>query len=184
MSTISLIAAVACGGVIGQDGKIPWHLPDDLKRFRELTRGHAVIMGRKTHESIVAAIGMPLPKRLNIVLSRRLYYARGCMTTQSFGDAVALAETTYGSDTEIFVIGGAEIYALALPQAHRFYLTEVNAVTAPCNGEKVYFPLWDTVANDRHAAVRWRDAVPPEHHPHDGGKHLLDFTFRTLERVL
>ncbi len=182
MATISLIAAVACGGVIGQGGKIPLHLPNDLKRFKELTTGHAVIMGRKTYDSIVRALGKPLPERENIILTReKEFQAPRCYVVHSWDDAVHKAQCLYGEDTEIFVIGGAEIYALALPYARRFYITEVNGVTAPCNGENVYFPLWHTIVNDSAFPVDWQDIVPQEHHPTDE-THKLDYTFRVVER--
>ena len=117
---VSLIAAVASNGVIGSDNALPWRLPEDLKRFKALTLGHPVIMGRKTYESI----GRPLPGRRNIVISRTAgYAAEGCEVAGSFGAALAACRT--GSD-EIFVIGGAQIYAEALPLARRLYLTEIR----------------------------------------------------------
>lgn len=117
--SISIIAAVAGNRVIGRGGSLPWHLPDDLKHFRQLTLGHAVIMGRKTFESI----GKPLPERSNIVVTRSHEWNHpGCRTAASLGaamEALAPAETA-------FVIGGAEIYALALPMAGRLCLTEIE----------------------------------------------------------
>lgn len=118
---LSIIAAVAANGVIGNANALPWHLPEDLKRFRALTLGHPVIMGRKTHESI----GRPLPGRRNIVISRdKLFTAAGCEVTVSLEAAIEACQ--HGSE-EIFVIGGAQIYAEALSYAKRLYLTEINS---------------------------------------------------------
>ena len=118
---LSLIAAVAANGVIGSDNALPWRLPEDLKRFKALTLGHPVIMGRRTYESI----GRPLPGRRNIVISRNAAFAAaGCETAASLESAIAACAGTAG---EIFVIGGAQIYAEALPLARRLYLTEIRA---------------------------------------------------------
>ncbi|MEM7250556.1 MAG: dihydrofolate reductase [Pseudomonadota bacterium] len=113
---VSLIAAVAANGVIGIDNDMPWHLPGDLPRFRRITLGKPVIMGRQTLE----AIGQPLDGRTNIVLTRNQQFARdGCRVAHSFDDALALA----GGVEEVMVIGGGEIYRLAMPVADRMYLT-------------------------------------------------------------
>ena len=120
---LSILAAVARNGVIGRDNALPWHLPGDLKRFKALTLGHPVVMGRKTFESILAANGKPLPGRENIVVTRaRDYAAAGCRVVHSLEAALACAD-----GAEAFVIGGAEIYVLALPLAERLYLTEIDA---------------------------------------------------------
>lgn len=117
---LSLIAAVAANGVIGSDNALPWRLPEDLKRFKALTMGHPVIMGRKTFESI----GRPLPGRRNIVISRNAgYQAEGCEVANSLSAAL---DSCQADSNEIFVIGGAQIYAEALPQARRLYLTEIR----------------------------------------------------------
>jgi dihydrofolate reductase len=119
---ITLLAAVARNGVIGIDNRLPWHLPADLKHFKALTLGHTVIMGRKTWESLPAKF-RPLPGRRNIVVTRDpSYRAEGAVVAQSLPAAIAAA----GSD-EAFVIGGAELYAAALPLADRLQLTEINA---------------------------------------------------------
>ncbi len=118
---ISLIAAVAENDVIGKDGGIPWHLPDDLKHFKKLTSGHAIIMGRKTFESI----GRALPKRDNLVLSRSGNIdALGCTVLASFDEALMWCRDH--DETEAFVIGGEQLYRDALPLADRVYLTEVH----------------------------------------------------------
>ena len=122
MQTISLIAAIGRNGVIGSAGAIPWRLPADQQRFKQVTMGRPLIMGRKTHESI----GRPLPGRRNIVVSRRPgYQAAGCEVVTSFEAALAAA-----GDGEIFVIGGAELYRAALPSADRLYLTWVDLAPA------------------------------------------------------
>lgn len=117
---LSIVAALARNRVIGTDNRLPWHLPDDLRRFKALTLGHPVVMGRKTY----ASIGRPLPGRTNIVVTRdRDYAAAGCIVVHTL--AAALDAST-GTD-EIFIIGGAEIYALALPRTDRLHLTEIDA---------------------------------------------------------
>ena len=124
--TISLIAAVAANGVIGRGGKLPWKLPDDMARFRALTMGHPVIMGRPTFESL----GRPLAGRRNIVLTRAPGLAvEGCVVVHSLDAArqAAAGETSRLPAEEAFVIGGAAVYALFLPEARRLYLTWIDA---------------------------------------------------------
>jgi dihydrofolate reductase len=117
---LSLIAAVAANGVIGTSNALPWHLAEDLKRFKALTLGHPVIMGRKTYQSI----GRPLPGRRNLIVTRNpAFKADGCETMASLAAAVAACK---GITDEIFIIGGAQIYAEALPFADRLYLTEIE----------------------------------------------------------
>jgi dihydrofolate reductase len=120
---LSLIAAVASNGVIGRENKIPWRLPSDLKRFKALTLGHPVVMGRKTFQSI----GHPLPGRDNIVVSRQGFRADGAVVVASLAAALDLAAARAGEGGEVFVIGGAQIYRETLPLADRLYLTEVEA---------------------------------------------------------
>lgn len=121
-TTLTLIAAVARNGVIGRDNRLPWHLPADLKHFKALTTGHAVIMGRKTWESLPEKF-RPLPGRQNIVVTRNAgYAAAGTNVVTSLADAVAAA-----GGSEAFVIGGAELYVAALPLADRLQLTEIDA---------------------------------------------------------
>ncbi len=121
-TTLTLIAAVARNGVIGRDNRLPWHLPADLKHFKALTTGHAVIMGRKTWESLPEKF-RPLPGRQNIVVTRKAgYAAAGANVVTSLADAVAAA-----GGSEAFVIGGAELYVAALPLADRLQLTEIDA---------------------------------------------------------
>jgi dihydrofolate reductase len=119
---LTLIAAVARNGVIGIANRLPWHLPADLKHFKQLTLGHTVIMGRKTWESLPAKF-RPLPGRRNIVVTRNgEYRAEGATVVTSLAAAIAAAQ-----DGEAFVIGGAELYAAALPLADRLQLTEIDA---------------------------------------------------------
>ncbi len=114
---VSIIVAVAENGVIGDKNTLLWHISEDLKHFKAVTTGHPVIMGRKTYESL----GRPLPNRTNVVITRQQVEIPGCRVVHSLGEAVAL----FPGDDEVFVIGGAQIYAQALPLADRFYLTRV-----------------------------------------------------------
>lgn len=116
---ITIIAARAENGVIGRDGRLPWHIPADLARFRDLTLGHPVIMGRRTYESI----GRPLPGRSIIVLTGNSgYRATGCTVVHSIDEALRAADGA----AEVFIAGGAHIYRQFLPLAHRIYLTLVH----------------------------------------------------------
>ena len=120
MSEIVLVVAVAENGVIGQGGKIPWHISEDLKRFKALTMGHSVVMGRKTWDSLPRK---PLSGRANVVVTRQKdWNAEGAITAASLGEAIA------GTSGTVMVIGGGEIYAAALPMATRVELTEVHQV--------------------------------------------------------
>ena len=118
---ISLIAVVARNRAIGLNQKLLWHLPEDMRHFRAMTHGKPVIMGRKTWESLPAAF-RPLPNRHNIVVSRNpVYRPSGATCASSLAEAIRLA----GTASEVFVIGGAELYRQTLPLANRLYLTEV-----------------------------------------------------------
>jgi len=158
---IALVVAVADNGVIGRGGALPWHLPDDLKFFKEVTLGKPVLMGRRTFESI----GRPLPGRRNLVLTHRaLKGAAGVERVASLEDALARVADA----PELCVIGGAALYAEALPLAQRLYLTRVHCFIP---GD-VYFPPW--VASD------WREIARREH-PADA-HHVYAMSFLTLER--
>ena len=155
-----LIYARAANGTIGRDGKLPWHLPADLKRFKALTIGKPMIMGRKTFESFLA----PLPGRRHIVLTRaRKWQAEGAEVAHSRAAALELA-----GEGEVAVIGGAEIYALFEPLAQRIELTEVHADYA---GD-THMPALD------HAI--WHE-VAREDHPAEGERPA--YSFVTLERA-
>lgn len=138
---LSMIVAAAQNRVIGRDNALPWYLPNDLKYFKQTTLGKPIIMGRKTYESI----GKPLPGRTNIVITRqRDYQPEGVKVVHSVAEARDLAESVCLIDgqSEAMIMGGAEIYALALPDADRLYLTEVHA---DVEGD-AYFPEYDKTA--------------------------------------
>ncbi len=119
MTCLSIIVAVARNRVIGINNTLPWHLPEDLKRFRALTMGHHIIMGRKTYESL----GRLLPGRTTVIVSRSKDYAvPGALVADSLKTALALC----GDDPEVFVIGGAQLYHAAMHNADRLYLTEID----------------------------------------------------------
>jgi dihydrofolate reductase len=145
MTDISLVVAAADNGVIGRDNALPWHLPDDLKRFKRITLGKPVVMGRKTYESI----GKPLPGRQNIVLTRDPNYRRdGVDVVNDVAGAVRAA----ADQPEIMVIGGAELFALFLSRAARVHLTRVHAEIP---GDVFWSPLddsWRLVESEQHAA--------------------------------
>ncbi|MFB6086247.1 MAG: dihydrofolate reductase [Halodesulfurarchaeum sp.] len=135
---VAIVAAIAENGVIGDAGGMPWHYPADLARFKELTIGHPVILGRRTFESIVDRLGEPLPERLNVVLSTRdLDLPTGAVRAASIDEALEIAAAT-GSKT-VFVVGGASVYEQFLPEADRLHLTEIPE--APDGGTT--FPDWD-----------------------------------------
>ncbi len=128
---LSIIAAVSKNGVIGSNGSIPWRIPEDLHFFKTITIGKAVIMGRKTFESI----GHPLSQRQNIVISAtKRFYAENCITVQSFEEALS-----YSFHQDAFVIGGYSVYKNALPYAEQIYLTEIEAFF---DGD-TFFPYFD-----------------------------------------
>ncbi len=158
---VSLIVAMDEDGVIGRDNALPWRLPDDLKRFKALTFGKPILMGRRTYESI----GKPLPGRLNLVLTRSPdWRAQGVEAVHSIEAAVGRARTA----PELAVIGGEEVFRLALPLARRLYLTEVHASV----GGDTKFPPFDR--------SEWRETERSEH-PADE-RHAYAMTFSTLER--
>ena len=150
--SISLIVAASTNNVIGSDGELPWHLPDDLRNFKRLTIGKPIVMGRKTHESI----GRPLPDRRNVVISRNLgYEASGCDVVASPAAAMALLNDA----EEVMIIGGGQIYAAFLPLADRIHLTRVHTeadgdVTFPDLDENEW-ALHSSVAHDADATHRY-----------------------------
>ena len=157
---IYLIAAVARNGIIGAKGRLPWHLPEDLKHFRKVTLGHPVIMGRRTWESL----GKPLPGRENIVITRKAgYEAPGASVAASLEAAVALCT----GEPVAFVIGGAEIYAAALPLADGLVFTEIRR---DFEGD-THFPEWDRTA--------WRVSQKETHTSGEG----VRFDFVLYERA-
>jgi dihydrofolate reductase len=162
---LELIAAVAANRVIGRGGQLPWHLPDDLKRFKQLTTGHPIIMGRKTYESI----GRPLPGRLNIVVSASLSSPPHADVTvaRSLDDAIRAAAAAT-SASRAFIIGGAALYAAALPHVEVMHLTELDEAV---DGD-TFFPPFDR--------TQWR-LVEEIDHGHDD-RHSIRFHFRTYVR--
>jgi dihydrofolate reductase len=163
---ISLIAARSRNGIIGKNNDLPWRLPDDMKYFMTTTRGHHAIMGRKNYDSLPDAY-RPLPNRTNIVVTRQhVFHAPGCIVVHSIDRALDIASKN--SETEAFVIGGAEIYALAMAHADRLYLTEIDA---DIPGD-TYFPSFDT--------THWRE-VSRKHHDADD-RHAYAFDFVIYER--
>jgi dihydrofolate reductase len=158
---LALIVAVARNGVIGAGNTLPWRLPDDLKRFRALTTGHAVIMGRKTWESLPR----PLPGRQNIVVTRQTgYAAAGAETATSLGDAMALVRMP----APAFCIGGGELYAVALRQADVLYATEI---ARDFDGD-TRFPAFDR--------SRWRETARETHRAAEGFEYAYVTYVRTL----
>lgn len=161
MPSLTLIAAVARNGVIGKDNRLPWHLPEDLAHFKALTTGQAVIMGRKTWDSLPPRF-RPLPQRVNIVVTRApAFRAEGAVVVHALPAAVAAA-----GDKTAFVIGGAEIYALALPLAERMEITEVDLDVA---GDAC-FPAFER--------GDWRETAREQHKAASG----LGYAFVTYQR--
>lgn len=161
---VTLVVARAKNGVIGLDGKMPWHLPADLKRFKAITVGKPVVMGRKTFESI----GKPLPGRQNIVLTRQTdWRAEGVTVVPNLAEAIAAAGLDPRIRGHVMIIGGAEIYALALPIATRIELTEIDAEP---QGD-TFLPAFDP--------ARWQEIARVTHAPESDKP---GFAFITLER--
>ncbi|MEQ1602271.1 MAG: dihydrofolate reductase [Methylophilaceae bacterium] len=147
MSCISLIAAVALHRVIGVNNTLPWHLPEDLKRFRALTTGHHIIMGRKTYESL----NRLLPGRTTVIVSRNhALNVPGALIANSLQQALALC----GADEEVFIIGGAELYRDGLKLADKLYITEIDAAFAgDAFFPEIDFSVWrqSTISADMRA---------------------------------
>jgi dihydrofolate reductase len=159
---VTIIAAMGKNREIGFKGKLPWNLPAELNHFREATRGCPVIMGRRTHE----AIGRVLPGRKNIIITRDSnYHAEGCVMVNTIEDALAAARE---DGREIFVIGGTEIFKLALPYTQKMILTFVDA-----NPEAdTYFPEFDK--------DEWRETKSQSYQK--DAENIYDFTIKTYER--
>ena len=168
MTCISVIVAVADNGVIGRHNALPWHLPEDLRYFKRVTMGKPIVMGRKTFESI----GRPLPGRTNIVISRDPgFAAAGVAAATSLDAALQLAESAAAAagEREVVVIGGAEIYALAIPRADRLYVTRVHAEP---EGDALLPP------------VAWGDWVESQRQDcRADGANSCDYSFVVYERV-
>ncbi|MBW2962146.1 dihydrofolate reductase [Mesonia aestuariivivens] len=158
---LTIIAAAAENNALGKDNDLVWHLPDDFKRFKKLTTGHYIIMGRKTYESFPK----PLPNRTHVVITRQLDYEdKNCLVVHNLEEALALAS----KDEQPFIIGGGEIYKLSLPQVDKIELTRVHGEFEA----DAYFPELDL--ND------WQ-LVNEEFHEKDD-KHNYAFTYFTYQR--
>ena len=156
--TRSIIVAKAMNQVIGNNGRLPWHLPADMQHFKDTTLGHHVIMGRKTFESLPG----PLPGRKLIILSRNLnYQAPDSLVAPELRAALALAEQA--SETEVFIAGGGAVYAEALPWVDKLYLTEVQAQV---KGD-AFFPILDSQA--------WVEVKRVSHKPDAKHPYAYDF---------
>ncbi|GAB2531696.1 dihydrofolate reductase [Rufibacter soli] len=160
---IGLVVAMAENRVIGKDNQLIWHLPQDLKHFKQLTMGHPMIMGRKTFE----AIGKPLPGRTSVIVTRQPDYQapEGCLVASSLEEAL---QQSLALDEQVLVVGGGEIYRQALPLAEVVYLTLVHE---SFEGD-VYFPELDTEA--------WEVTAQEEHLADE--KHAYPYTFFTFQR--
>jgi dihydrofolate reductase len=167
---IAIIAAIDENGAIGKADALPWHLPDDLRRFAQITKGHAVLMGRKTHESILTRLGHPLANRLHIVLTHDAAYSAPpeCKVVHTWQQALVVAEQRGAK--QLFVIGGVSLYKQALGRADIFFLTRVHAHTS---GD-VFFPKWER--------GKWR-LVKSSFHPSDE-RNEYDMTFEVYQRVV
>lgn len=162
--TISLIVAAASNNAIGKDGKMPWHLPNDMKHFKNITWGMPVVMGRKTFESL----GKPLPGRKNIVISRQpAWKAEGVVVVKNMEDALFVAKQSDAN--EVMVIGGGEIYRAMMDKARRIYLTRVEAEPEA----DTFFPSIDP--------AQWY-LVNQKNHEADE-KNAFNHSFQVWERV-
>ncbi|WP_276090666.1 dihydrofolate reductase [Pedobacter sp. JY14-1] len=158
---VAAIVAMAENRAIGKDNELLWHLPEDLKHFKTMTRGHAIIMGRKTFDSL----GKPLPHRRNIVITRNKHLELpGAEVVGSVDEALALC----AGEEEVFIVGGAAIYKLALPRTDCIYLTTVHA---SYEGD-AYFPELEP--------SEWKETTSERHEADE--RHNVAFTFSTLER--
>ncbi|SFW16511.1 dihydrofolate reductase [Nitrosovibrio sp. Nv17] len=163
---LSLLAAVASNRVIGRNNAMPWHLPPDLQRFKALTMGHPIIMGRKTFESI----GRPLPGRTSIVVSRQPdYRAEGALVVGSLATAIRTCYECADTD-ESFVIGGAEIFQQALTVGDRLYLTEIRR---EFQGDVLFPPF---------SRGEWREVSREAHRLEEEGGEGLEYHYVVLDR--
>ena len=159
--TVSIVVAIAQNNAIGKDNQLLWHLPKDLKHFKEITSGHTIIMGRKTYESV----GKPLPNRRNIIITRQNITIDGCEVVNSMDEALKLC----AGEDEVFIVGGAEIYKQALALTDRIYLTIVHQ---EFDGD-TYFP---EIKEDE-----WTETKREDHQADD--RHAIPYSFITLERA-
>jgi dihydrofolate reductase len=158
---VTMVVAIGENNAIGKNNELLWYLPKDLRHFKTITSGHTVIMGRKTFESV----GKPLPKRRNIIITRNTEFAvEGAEVVHTIEDALELCK----ADEEVFIIGGAEIYKMAMKHTDKIYLTVVHEnFEADAFFPEIDWNLWTETAAEKH--------LPDE-------KNNLSFTFSTLER--
>src|SRR5699024_3800468 len=162
---ISMIAVAGENNTLGKKGDLLWHLPDDFKRFKKLTSGHPIIMGRKTFDTFPEL----LPDRTHIIITRQKdYKAEGCIVVNSIEQAIKQAQKAKGSE-EIWIIGGGEVYTLGLPIADKIELTRIHH---KFEGGDAFFPDFDL--------NQW-DLVAEKHHPIDE-RHKQSFTYLTYRR--
>ena len=166
----SLIVAMADNNCIGRNNQMPWHISEDLKRFKSLTMGHPVIMGRKTFESILGYLNKPLPGRESIIVTRKshtLYPDEPVHQASTIEQAIEMAAEMAAKQglKEIFIIGGGQVYTQSLPLAHKVYLTKVHREI----GGDAFFPAIDE--------ADWEEAESLSHEEHDP-----PYSFVTLER--
>jgi dihydrofolate reductase len=157
---VTAVAAISENHVIGKDNQLLWYLPNDLKHFKNITTGHTVIMGRKTFDSV----GKPLPRRRNIIITRQAITIQGCEVVNSIEAALALCQ----GEEEVFIVGGAEIYRLAMHLTDRIYLTIVHKYF---EGDS-FFP-----EIDEHV---WRQVSREDFEPDE--KNLIPYSFITYEK--
>jgi len=155
-----IVVAIASNNAIGKNNRLLWHLPNDLKHFKEITTGHTVIMGRKTYDSV----GKPLPKRRNIVITRQAITIPGCEVAGSLQQAIELGR----NDGDVYIIGGAEIYKQAMPLTDIIYLTIVHQAFEA----DTFFP--EINPNE------WLETSREDHQPDE--KNPLPYSFITLQR--
>jgi dihydrofolate reductase len=158
---ITIVVAISSNYAIGKNNQLLWHLPKDLKHFKDITAGGTVIMGRKTFDSV----GKPLPKRRNIIITRQNIQIEGCEVVNSLDAAIALCK----GEQEVFIVGGAEIYRQAMHISNRIYLTIVHHTF----DADTYFPEIDY--------KDWTETAKEDHQTDE--KHQFAFSFITLERA-
>jgi dihydrofolate reductase len=157
---VSIVVAIAENYAIGKNNQLLWHMPADLKHFKNITSGHTVIMGRKTYDSV----GKPLPNRRNIIVTRQDIKIEGCEVVKSIEDALALC----ANEDEVFIVGGAEIYKLAMSKTDRIYLTIIHHSF----DADTLFPEIDY--------MEWKETAREDHQPDE--KNKFPYSFITLER--
>jgi dihydrofolate reductase len=157
---VSIVVAIAENYAIGKNNQLLWHMPADLKHFKNITTGHTVIMGRKTYDSV----GKPLPNRRNIIITRRDISIDGCEVVKSIEEALALC----ANEDEVFIVGGAEIYKLAMSKTDRIYLTIIHHSF----DADTLFPEIDY--------MEWKEISREDHQPDE--KNNFPYSFITLER--